>query len=189
MYLRSWQQKGRNPPPISLFGTLKMLPGKHVLIWRKSGNGPCNSNPCVFGVPKMFKMDLISLFKMFETGNSFQDAPRNHHFTLRNRDQRVQKPYFSGLRRIPNRYFTLRIEIQIVPKPYFSRLRRDLLLEITIWTPKETVPKKSSEIKSWRVKKEGSLQFHSGVIFQKSCTEKIIINPFYIDVIHSEIKI
>ena len=42
-----------------LFGTLKMLPGKHVSIWRKSGNGPCNGNPCVFGVPKMIKMVQI----------------------------------------------------------------------------------------------------------------------------------
>ena len=92
-------RRRRTPPIESLLGTLKMVPGKHVSIWRKSWDGPCNGIPDVFRVPKMIKIDLISLFKMLETGKLILGSPCNHRFTLRNRDQRVQNPYFSGLRR------------------------------------------------------------------------------------------
>ena len=90
-----------------------------------------------------------------------------------------------------NRSFTLKSQFKVAKIVFFESAARFTFRNHDLDAEGDRVQKefRNSKLDSlWRIKKVGSLRFRSGVIFGKSCTEKITINPF-LNVIYSEIKI
>ena len=140
----------------------------------------------------MYFLVFLQFFLVSWKGQNGGNLQRNRCFTLKSQF-RVSKTVFFGPAAHPRQVFYYQNrKLESSKTVFFAPAARFTFRNHDLDAEGDRVQKefRNSKLDSlWRIKKVGSLRFRSGVIFGKSCTEKITINPFYINVIYSEIKI